>query len=171
MKQATEFLKNPFLSKISDNPDLQEAFPFTFLPDKPAIKKREPLPPPVLDSKIIAFSSNRENNRDFIFELFAPKKLISASLLYRGSENNFSAKIFHQKCDNRGSSLVIVKGENGRIFGGYNSAGWVPEANGKKYYYYTAPGSFLFSLQHREKMGLKREDNKKVILLYIFYFM
>ena len=45
-------------------------------------------------------------------------------LKYRGSDNYFSAQAFHQKCDNVGPTITVVKSEFGEIFGGYTSKPW-----------------------------------------------
>ena len=45
-------------------------------------------------------------------------------LLYRASENEYSAKSFHKYCDNKGPTLVIIKNSEGCIFGGYTTKSW-----------------------------------------------
>ena len=45
-------------------------------------------------------------------------------LLYRGSETNFSWTEFHAKCDDKSPTLLIVKSNDGCIFGGYTKAKW-----------------------------------------------
>ncbi len=45
-------------------------------------------------------------------------------LLYRASEHEFSAKSFHECCDNKGPTLVIIKSSGGWIFGGYTTQSW-----------------------------------------------
>ena len=47
----------------------------------------------------------------------------TCSLLYRASTDGYTPADFHRCCDNKGSTLVLVKsGEN--IFGGYTSKSW-----------------------------------------------
>ncbi len=41
------------------------------------------------------------------------------NLIYRASQDGFEAANFHSKCDNKPNTLVIIKSENGNIFGGY----------------------------------------------------
>ena len=41
-------------------------------------------------------------------------------LLFKGKIDGFGSDIFHQKVDNCGSTLLIVKSTNGRLFGGYS---------------------------------------------------
>ncbi len=45
-------------------------------------------------------------------------------LLYRSSEHGYTAKSFHEYCDNKGPTLVIVKSSEGWIFGGYTTQSW-----------------------------------------------
>ena len=46
-------------------------------------------------------------------------------LIYRASEHEYTAKSFHEYCDNvNGPTLVIVKSSGGWIFGGYTTQSW-----------------------------------------------
>ena len=45
-------------------------------------------------------------------------------LLYRASEHNYSAKSFHECCNDKGPTLVIIKSSEGWIFGGYTTQSW-----------------------------------------------
>lgn len=45
-------------------------------------------------------------------------------LLYRASEHDYNALSFHRHCDNRGSTLIIIKSTEGWIFGGYTTQPW-----------------------------------------------
>ena len=45
-------------------------------------------------------------------------------LIYRASEHNYSAKSFHECCDDKGPTLVIIKSSGGWIFGGYTTQSW-----------------------------------------------
>ena len=46
-------------------------------------------------------------------------------LLYRASEHGYTAKSFHECCDNvKGPTLVIIKSSEGWIFGGYTTQSW-----------------------------------------------
>ncbi|KAK8805476.1 hypothetical protein WA158_002132 [Blastocystis sp. Blastoise] len=49
-------------------------------------------------------------------------------LLYRGTQDGFSANCFHKKCDQRGETVTIIKckiGSDSVIFGGYTSKSWI----------------------------------------------
>ena len=45
-------------------------------------------------------------------------------LLYRASENIFSAAEFHNKCDNVNNTLVLMETEFGKVVGGFNAQKW-----------------------------------------------
>ena len=62
-------------------------------------------------------------------------------LIYRGSRDGALSKNFHEKCDNQGPTITLIKNEKGNIFGGFSSVSWTSYGNYKQ-----APNSFLFSL-------------------------
>ncbi len=45
-------------------------------------------------------------------------------LLFRASEHEYSAKSFHDYCDNKGPTLIVIKSSEGWIFGGYTTQSW-----------------------------------------------
>ena len=45
-------------------------------------------------------------------------------LLYRASEHGYTAKSFHDYCDDKGPTLIIIKSSEGWIFGGYTTQSW-----------------------------------------------
>ena len=45
-------------------------------------------------------------------------------MIYRGSENGFRASEFHQKCNEKGATLIIVRSEFNKIFGGFTDIYW-----------------------------------------------
>ena len=45
-------------------------------------------------------------------------------LLYRASEHGYTAKSFHDYCDDKGPTLIIIKRSEGWIFGGYTTQSW-----------------------------------------------
>ena len=54
-------------------------------------------------------------------ELSHPKELV---LLFRASENNFSAKAFHQKCGDKANTLTIVRTEFGKTIAAFTPYAW-----------------------------------------------
>ncbi|CAI2180071.1 7922_t:CDS:2 [Funneliformis geosporum] len=68
-------------------------------------------------------------------------------LLYRASRDGDTPAAFHQKCDNKGATIVIVKIKRTEtIVGGYNPIGW--EGSGSKLTY----DSFIFSFVNRTNL-------------------
>ena len=45
-------------------------------------------------------------------------------LLYRASEHGYTGESFHEYCDDKGPTLVIIKSTEGWIFGGYTTQSW-----------------------------------------------
>eukprot|EP01084_Bolivina_argentea_P241589 405533_1 len=45
-------------------------------------------------------------------------------LLFKGSIDGFSVKTFHEKCDEQGTTLIIIQSELNHIFGGYTTQSW-----------------------------------------------
>ena len=57
-------------------------------------------------------------------------------LMYRASEHRYTSKSFHECCDDRGPTLVIIKSSRGWIFGGYTTQSWKvvnPDEHGSIY--------------------------------------
>ncbi len=49
---------------------------------------------------------------------------IKWKLLYRASEHEYTASSFHECCDDKGPTLVVIKSSGGWIFGGYTTQSW-----------------------------------------------
>ena len=45
-------------------------------------------------------------------------------LIYRGSIHSMKAAAFHKNCDNKGSTLSIIKSDKGSIFGLWTDISW-----------------------------------------------
>ena len=62
-------------------------------------------------------------------------------LLYKLSKDGCSPEIFHEKCDNQGKTLLLVKVDTGHVFGGFCPVDFISE-----YMYCDTTEAFLFSL-------------------------
>ena len=62
-------------------------------------------------------------------------------LLYRASVDGDKAVIFHEKCDQAKSTIVLVETLNGKRFGGFTTCSWSGNCEDKK-----DPQAFIFSL-------------------------
>ncbi len=45
-------------------------------------------------------------------------------LIYRTSDHGYTAESFHDYCDDKGPTIVIIKSDGGWIFGGYTTQPW-----------------------------------------------
>lgn len=66
----------------------------------------------------------------------------SLRLLYQWSEDGHGATLFHEKCDNKGATLVIGSVGNGRFIGGFTSVDWSGSDG-----YTPDPTAFLFTIR------------------------
>lgn len=82
-----------------------------------------------------------------------PKK--EFELIYRATDNGWSAGDFHSCCDNKGATLVVIKSVKGHLFGGYTSVGWQAR-NG----YVTDPHAFIFTLTNPHDVPPTKFDPK-----------
>eukprot|EP00742_Colponemidia_sp_Colp-10_P000471 GILJ01000512.1.p1 GENE.GILJ01000512.1~~GILJ01000512.1.p1 ORF type:complete len:492 (-),score=35.78 GILJ01000512.1:311-1786(-) len=62
-------------------------------------------------------------------ESLLPTKPLGWSLLYRASSHGFSSETFHEKCDDIGPLVIVVRTTAGKICGAYTSAAFKSEAD------------------------------------------
>ena len=62
-------------------------------------------------------------------------------LLFRGTRDGMTANAFHNKCDNQGPTIILIKNDKDHIFGGYAPISWTKDEGNKN-----AQKSFLFTL-------------------------
>ena len=91
-----------------------------------------------VDSLIL---SETDRGEEFLNKLYEWSGYKSMELLYRGTRDGSDSNTFHNKCDNQGPTICLIKNDKGNIFGGYASISWTGKGN-----YKSANGSFLFSL-------------------------
>jgi hypothetical protein len=72
-------------------------------------------------------------------------KSTTFELLYRGSRDGFKMSDFHQRCDGRNRTLVLIKTKKGNIFGGYTPLAWASAGSYKKD---ESMETFLFTLKN-----------------------
>jgi len=83
---------------------------------------------------------------------FFDNKISSSKLIYRASEEAFSIKEFHKKCDGQVNTLVLIHTEYGKIIGGYTPLIW--SSAKKQWAADKSYKSFIFSVSTREKFNL-----------------
>ncbi|EXX50194.1 BTB/POZ domain-containing protein [Rhizophagus irregularis DAOM 181602=DAOM 197198] len=90
------------------------------------------------------------------------------NLILRGSRDGFSASSFHNKCDDKGATIVIakIKGTN-KIVGGYNPYSWSGNTNGN------TNDSFLFLFDDYRSVdtgNLYRVNDKRYAVSWKNYY-
>ena len=91
-----------------------------------------------IDSNILKESNKNNELLGKLYEWIGNKKM---ELIFRGTRDGMNNKSFHNKCDNKGPNICLIRNEKGHIFGGYSSISWTSDCN-----YHSAPDSFLFTL-------------------------
>ena len=81
-----------------------------------------------IDSKILEFDNKYKKHLIRLLEKpnndIESENVKDIELLYRGSRDGFEARNFHDKCDNQGPTLTIIKSSDDFIFGGYTEINW-----------------------------------------------
>jgi len=77
------------------------------------------------------------------------------NLLYRASRDGLSANEFHEKCDNKGATIIVIKiKDSDQLIGGYNPLTWDKSDTTK-----STPDSFIFSLINKTNVKICRVVN------------
>jgi len=85
-----------------------------------------------------------------IKEWIAKGKKIELQRIYQGTKDGFDAFNFHEKCDGKGPTLVVLKSQSfGRVFGGYTTIPWAQTGN-----FASDKKAFLFSLTKGKKYSI-----------------
>ena len=88
-----------------------------------------------------------------IYNWINPCFKFKTKLLYRCSIDGDSSYIFHEKCDEKGPTITLVKTDKGFRFGGYTSTSWNNIEDFQK-----DSTAFIFSLNKKQKYNIKNED-------------
>ena len=115
------------------------------------------------DSIILKESKRKNEFLEKIHEWIGYKKL---ELLFRGTKDGMTSQSFHNKCDNQGPTITLIKNDKGNIFGGYASISWNNDNNNT---WHSAPESFLFTLiniYNTEPIKLPSKNDKHEIRHY-----
>ncbi len=88
--------------------------------------------------------------------------MASVKQLYSASKSKYQMKAYHQACAGKKNLLVVVKGVNGKIFGGF----WpneLPKINAHHNFggnaHEISPKSFIFSLTNKDKFKMVSSSN------------
>ena len=67
-------------------------------------------------------------------------------LLYRGSDNGYTAASFHKYCDGKPNTITLIHSEHGNVFGGFTKIAWSSITG-----WHTDIDAFVFVLRSRGK--------------------
>lgn len=112
----------------------------------------------------------KENNKknDFIRTLLQWTDGKELELIYRGTRDGMKRSAFYEKYDKISPTITLIQDEKGNLFGGYASISWIFD---EKYFEYTIPDSFLFTLDNIYniqptlfpiKLGTKKHNFKDI---------
>jgi hypothetical protein len=73
----------------------------------------------------------------------------SWNLIYRATRDGFGGMDFHDKCDKKKNTFIIIKSTNDNVFGGYTEQDWTANSD-----YKTDANAFLFSFINKDNKPL-----------------
>ena len=82
------------------------------------------------------------------------KKEIKLIQRFNALKDGDSAKVFHEKCDNIGPNISIIKTSDNLIFGGFTVNNWSPQTITKK-----DDSAFIFNFQTKKIHNIKKGEN------------
>ena len=107
-------------------------------PPRPEEEEEEEKGEIIHDMKELELITDKINKGD------SNQKII-INLLYKASVDGDKAAIFHEKCDQAKSTIVLVETLNGKRFGGFTTCSWAGNCEDKN-----DPQAFIFSLDKME---------------------
>ena len=97
---------------------------------------------------------NNENDINLLIDFF-PKKPSNTLILFNSLIHGDTIQQFHCKVTNKTPTLIIIKTQKDRIFGGYTTHIWNEKNNG----IFKDENAFVFSLNNRRKYKIKNISN------------
>lgn len=105
--------------------------------------------------QVLRISNIFQNREDLqLIENKINKGPLNYALLFRATEDGDSAKIFHDKCDNALNTLIVIRTNEGKRFGGYTTQSW--EGNN---IYKKDEEAFVFSLNKNKIYPVNEDKN------------
>ena len=102
--------------------------------------------------------SNNYKHFETIYNWINPNNKIVIELLYRKSRDGDSYNTFHQLCDNKGKTLILIKGTENFIIEAYTPINWTDYSDE----WFKDDESFVFSLTNN-KIYRKKEKSTQSI--------
>ncbi|RIA94183.1 hypothetical protein C1645_873637 [Glomus cerebriforme] len=160
-------LDDQYFSNSSSKPSF-DVLPPRYLIDSKIINS--------IDTELIASWIDKKQGTPYHFKDL-PFKF---NLIYRSSREGFEIDKFHNICDNKGPTIVVIKVHNsGEIIGGYNPLEWRCIKKGddensllfhnQQFYenhHCSTSNSFIFSLTNRATPILSRVTSKKEAIIW-----
>ncbi len=81
-----------------------------------------------LQSRSEALKNAQILNKDYYSYIYEWTRYDKWKLIYRASEHDYTAQSFHECCDDKGPTLIVIKSSEGWIFGGYTTQSWSGES-------------------------------------------
>ena len=103
----------------------------------------------------IYFSKILNENDITLLKSWLPNKPSNINLLFDTQRDGDSSSTFHDKCDGKSPTLVVIKSKNDYVFGGYATSPWIANNDGN----ISAPNSFIFSLNQKQKYYASSQQN------------
>ena len=110
-------------------------------------------------SSIINDDFNKQNSIVNWIRDKVNKNEISFKLIFKMTVNGYEGKNFHQYCDKKGPTLILIKTTKNRIFGGFTPLDW---ANSSKAKYDISNQTFIFSLDLNKKFDMINTKKKAI---------
>ena len=92
------------------------------------------------------FNDTKIDFDENLIKLWLNNKNFKTELLFRKTRDGDTPKDFHNKCDNKGITIIFIETSKGYKFGGYTELQWDTSNKGK-----TDKSTFLFSFNNKEK--------------------
>ena len=102
-------------------------------------------------SEYYLFDSKIEFDQELI-KTWLNNKDFNSQLLFRKTRDGSKVKDFHDKCDNKGITIIFIETTKGYKFGGYTELQWDTKSGGKK-----DKSTFIFSLNNKKKYSPRNE--------------
>jgi len=85
------------------------------------------------------------------------KEIKVKSLLFKASRDGFNRKAFHDRCDNKGSTITVVKSQFNQVFGGYANTSWDSASH-----YIKSSKNFIFSISMNKIFREKENQSEQL---------
>ena len=102
------------------------------------------------------FNSNIKFDENLV-ESWLNNREFKTELLYRKSRDGSTPNDFHNKCDDKGTTIILIETTDGNIFGGYTELSWDTSCSFKK-----DKSTFIFSFNKKKKYISNNDGNNSI---------